>query len=374
MGPLDQNAHLKLERLLGYLAADPSNAALLIDAIETALAAGTLNTAAELVEQLSGIRPDSFEAAYFSALLAMEGRDFEKAANSLIPLVAAGAPLNARFNLAWCQAMLGDKAQALANLDFATTDTLASAAMLRLQLMHEAGDIDAAYVFGQDALERFPEDVGLLAAMATLAMDMEDVPLARHCAEKAGSHPEALAALGLLDLQGGNIESARRSLEGSLAIRDHNPRAWVGQGLVRLLEREPAAAALDMDRGAQQFGDHIGSWIGAGWAHYLAGNLDAAEQRFERALAIDPNFAESHGSLAVIDVAKGRTEAAKRRMITALRLDRNCFSALLAKIMLDADNPALARDLVEQAFSSPLDENGMTVSAFLAGLTKPTIH
>lgn len=371
---MDQAEKEKLDRLLGYLAVDPENASLLIEAIEAALACQSLEQAGRLIGDLQGLRPGSFEAGYFAAVLAMAKRDFAGAAATLAPLVAAGAPANARFNLAWCRAMLGEKPEAQELLDQATTSSLPAAAMLKVQLMHEAGDVDAAFELGKAALERFPDDTGLLAAMATLAIDLEDTALARTYAEKAGNHPEALAAVGLLDLQDGDVLAARRALEASLAVREHNPRAWVGRGMIQLLERDPAAAALDMDRGAQQFGDHIGSWIGAGWAHYLAGEIDAAKERFEHALAIDQNFAESHGSLAVIDAAKGDTESAKRRMVTALRLDRNCFSAVLAKIMLEADNPELAQKLIEQAFSTPLDDNGMTVAGFLTGLTMPTVH
>lgn len=371
---MDHVAKEKLDRLMGYLAADPDNATLLIDVIEAALAARAHEQAERLVEQLQALRPGSYEADYFASQAAMIRRDFAGAAALLEPLVAAGAPPNARFNLAWSQAMLGRKETAKSLLDQATTDSLASAAMLKMQLMHEAGDVDAAFEFGKTAMERHPDDSGLLAAMATLSIDMEDIALARFCAEKAGDHPEALAAVGLLDLQDGNVLAARRAIEASLAVRNHNPRAWVGRGLIQLLERDPAAAALDMDRGAQQFGDHIGSWIGAGWAHYLAGEIDAAKDRFEHALAIDPNFSESHGSLAVIDAAKGDAESAKRRMVTALRLDRNCFSAVLAKIMLDAGNPEVAKELIEKAFSTPLDDTGMTVAGFLTGLTMPTVH
>ncbi|MBX9645216.1 MAG: tetratricopeptide repeat protein, partial [Novosphingobium sp.] len=141
-----------------------------------------------------------------------------------------------------------------------------------------------------------------------------------------------------------------------------------------LAGQDAAAAALDLDRGAQQFGDQIGSWIAAGWAHYLAGEVDAAAQRFERALAIDHNFAESHGSLAVIDAARGDNESARRRMQTALRLDRQCFSAVMAKVMLDAASPEEAKALFDQAFNTPLNAQGMTIASYMVGMVRPTLH
>jgi tetratricopeptide (TPR) repeat protein len=371
---MQQSANTKLDQLLGFLESDPNNLHLLLDAIETALAATQLDIAERLVVRLGEIRPGSFEAGYFGGTLAMMKRDFAAATALLSPLVEAGAPPNARFNLAWSKAMLGNKGEALDLLDAETTGQIASAAMLRMQLLHEAGEFDAASEFGKAAHEQFPDDAGFNAALATLALDLEDTELARLCAARGGEHPEALAATGMLDMLDGDPIAARARFDRSIAIREHNPRAWVGRGLARLAEHDHAAAAGDLDRGAQQFGDQIGSWIAAGWAHYLSGDLDAAEQRFERAFAIDPNFAESHGSLAVIEAARGHRDAARMRMEVAMRLDRQCFSAVLAKIMLDVDDPVIARKLIEKAFNTPLSDSGLTVASYMAGMARPTVH
>ena len=367
-------ANSRLERLLGYLAVDPDNQTLIIDGIECALAANQTATAADLAGRLGELSTGSFEASYFAALVAMAERDYERAAALLEPLTGDGAPPNVMFNLAWSKGMLGAKDQALGLLGTATTNAIPAAAMLRTQLLHEAGDFEGALAFGKEVLALHPNDAGLNAAIATLALDQEDLELARACALRGSEHPEALAAMGMLAMQDGDPVKARTSFERSLAERHHNPRAWIGRGLTSLVERDPVAAAADLDCGAQQFGDHIGSWIAAGWSHYLAGDVDAAAQRFERALAIDPAFAESHGSLAVIDLARNDEGAARRRMATALRLDRNCFSAALAQAMLQASNPQVAKTLIEQAFETPLNAQGMTIAGYLAGMVRSTVH
>lgn len=364
----------RLEKLLGYLVVDPDNQTLLVDGIECALAANQTSTAADLAGRLAKIRPGSFEASYFLAMVGMAERDFDRAVAMLEPLAVDGAPPNVMFNLAWSKAMVGAKDEALGLLSAAVTKTFPAAAMLRTQLLHEAGDFEGAMAFGKEALAQYPDDTGLNAAMATLALDLEDLELARACAIRGGEHPEAMAATGMLEMQDGDPAKARASFERSLANRQHNPRAWIGRGLTSLVERNPVAATGDLDRGAQQFGDHIGSWIAAGWAHYLAGDIDAAGQRFERAMALDPAFAESHGSLAVIDIARDDLASARRRMTTALRLDRKCFSAALAQAMLQLDNPVAGRKLIEQAFETPLNAQGMTVAGYLAGMARPTIH
>lgn len=364
----------RLSRLLLYLDADPDNPALLADAVNAALAIRDLDKAQALADQLRQVVPESIEGHYLASVVAMHRQDFALADRLLTPLLERDAQPSIRFNLAWSRAMLGNKEQALELLDQATITTIAQAAMLKVQLIHEAGKFDEALALGKRALERFPDDSGLLAAMSTLALDVEDADLARQCADKAGDHPEALAAVGMLDLLDGDPETAGARFDRSLSIRQHNPRAWIGRGLAALVRHDPAAAARDIDQGAQQFGDHIGSWIAAGWAHYLAGDIAAATQRFERALSIDQRFAESHGSLAATDISIGNLDSARRRIRIAFGLDRQCFSAALAQVLLSSDNPARAQEIVEQAMTTPLGKDGLTIASYMAGLARPTVH
>lgn len=371
---MNNDAGHRLDQLLGYLDSDPDNTALIQDTIDAAISAGELDRADALCARLGTLQPQTIEATYFGGLVAMHRLDFARAADLMAPLLEREDHPNIRFNLAWSRAMLGDKDDALKLIDERTSTAIAAAAMLRVQLLHESGDFDGALVEGRQALERFPQDAGLLAAMSTLALDVEDLDLARRCVAGAGDHPEALAAAGVLELQDGDPEVARIRFDRSIALREHNPRAWIGRGLAALVQHDAARAAEDIDHGAQQFHDHIGSWIAAGWAHYLAGNIEAAHARFERAMMIDQTFAESHGSLAVIDITGGDLATARRRIRTAIGLDRNCFSAAFAQILLASDDPAQARTLVERAMTTPLSDSGLTIAGYMAGLTRPTLH
>ncbi len=371
---MNDTAPARFQRLLGYLNADPDNPALLADAIRAALDAGEPDRANALAAHLRLVTPGSVESGYLTGMVAMHRGDFAAAAGRFRDLLGVREDAATRFNLAWSLAMTGDKAAALATLTPSVVEAWPAAAMLRVQLLHEAQAFDDAMTAGKAALARFPDDRGLLAAMATLALDVDDADLARICASRAGDHPEALAALGILDLHAGNLAAAHAAFDRSIATREVNPRAWIGRGLAELAGHQPAQAAPHLDRGAQQFSDHIGSWIAAGWAWYLAGDAAAARQRFERALAIDANFAESHGSLAVVDIADGQRDAARRRMTTALRLDRACFSAALAGALLASDDPAAAAVIVERAMATPIDGGQMTIASYFARLTQPTLH
>ncbi len=364
----------RLSRLLGYLEADPLNPNILQDAVQAAIDAGDMIKAEALNRHLKDVLPGAFQNAYFAAVIAMYRREFAEAARILEALLGENDSPNVRFNLSWSQAMIGEKTEALGLLDERTITEIPSAAMLRVQLVHEAGDFDEAMALACRMLALHPDDLGLNAAIATLAIDVEDIELARQCAGKAGDHPEALAVTALLELQDGDPVTARVLFERSLALREHNPRAWIGRGLSMLLDQDPAAAAHDLDRGAGQFGDHIGSWIAAGWAHLLAGDLDAARQRFERALGIDDSFAESQGSLAVVELMRGNQDAARRRSAVAMRLDRNCFAGALAQALLSSGDPSRSREIIERAMTTPLNDRGLTMASYMTGLTKPTLH
>jgi Tfp pilus assembly protein PilF len=116
------------------------------------------------------------------------------------------------------------------------------------------------------------------------------------------------------------------------------------------------------------FEDHLGSWIAAGWAYFVQHDLATARARFEHALGLDDTFAETHGSLAVIDVIEGQIDSARRRAEVALRLDRKCASAALANMLIAsaAGDKEKARRIFELAVTMPIDPNGRTIAQALA--------
>jgi tetratricopeptide (TPR) repeat protein len=304
----------------------------------------------------------------------MQERRFADAAAAYAVLAKHDDSPALRFNRSWSLAMIGQKDAALALLDEANTMIIPAAAMLRVQLLHERGEFDAAADFARSMLDLHGDDEGFAAAVSVLAIDIEDEELARRCADKGGNHPDALASRAALSLGDGHVEAAFANFDAALAIRQHHPRAWIGRGLARLARHDSAAAASDIDRGAEQFGDHIGSWIAAGWAHFTAGDHATARARFDHALMIDDSFGETHGSLAVLDVLAGDIESAKRRTAIARRLDRESFSAMLAQTLLTQDDPTAAQAIVERAMATPINDKGQTLAHFLAGFSPPTVH
>lgn len=355
-----------LKRLLSYLAADPENQNLRIDAAERALSAGEPQVAELIFADASEALGD--RELGLLGLARMKANRFDAASQSFGELVARGIDDPAiRFNLAWSRAMEKDFEGALEQLPSEVTATIPAAAMLRVQLLHQDGKFEQAHMEARSFIETFPDDPGLAAAVSILALDVEDIELAERTAKKGGAHPDALATLGILALGDSEPAQARALFDQALDINASLPRAWIGRGLAGMLAKDPAASA-DIDRGAELFGDHIGSWIAAGWSYLITGDLEAARARFERALAIDENFGESHGSLAVVDALEGKEQEARRNCEIALRLDPDSFSGRFAKTLLIAarGNPQAAKKLITKILETPVNDRGDTAAAALA--------
>jgi tetratricopeptide (TPR) repeat protein len=351
------------------LESDPRNLMLLADTAEAALDERQPGIASDLLVRYAAIAPLPAREVNLAGLAALQARRFDQAVDAFDALFAGGADdAGVRFNLAWARSNLKDFDAALEVLDDETARTLPQAAELRVQLLHQLGAFDQAGDSARAYIELHPDHPGLMAAVSVLALDIDDEELAAACAARAGDHPDALATRGTLALGDDHAIDALALFERALDRNPASPRAWVGLGLARMLSGQTEAAPADIDKGAEIFGDHLGSWIAAGWAYFVAGDQVTSRARFETALAIDPNFAETHGSLAVLDLLAGDPDEARRKSDVALRLDRQCYSAALAKSLLaaSAGDQATAKRIFEHAAATPIGGSGRSIGQALA--------
>lgn len=362
-------AHLAM--LLSFLEQDPDNLSLIADAANAALDAGDLATTSSLLDTYQ--RQQALTPALRSlrgvALLSAER--WEEAAQIFENLLRDQGPDPATsFNLAWARGLLGDQAGVLEVIDPAVTAGVPRAAALKVQALHHLGQLDEALAQGQTLAEERPHDQDLAAALSLVATDAERFDLALRYGQASGHHPDGLATLGSLALHENRVQEALAYYDQALAGSSDNARALLGKGLGLLVVGDGPAASDYLTRSAARFGDHPGSWIAAAWAHYINSDLVSSRQAFERALAADENFAESHGGLAVLDAVEGQYESAKRRTQIALRLDRTCFSAALASSLIaeqEGDHTRAER-IRQIALNAPLGPDGRTIASALVAL------
>ncbi|MFS2319181.1 tetratricopeptide repeat protein [Maricaulis sp. D1M11] len=360
----------QLLRFLSYLETDPANANLVADTVRLALQEGQLDHAEQAFVGLAG-EALPLELMDLQGQLALARGEYPAAA-ALFQAVIDQVPDNpaVRFNLAWVRTHLADLDGADALLTAQVTAQIPQAAALKVQLLHTSGDYDAAIAIATDSLERHPDHPGLNAIVSVLAMDTEHLELARASALMAGPHPDALTTLGTLALGRQDVDDARARFEDVLSVQPRAPRALLGRGMAALLSGDYDQAIRDIDRGAEIFDRHIGSWVAAGWAHLIAGDLTTARARFETALALDHNFGETHGSLGVVALAQGRSEDARQLIRTGGRLDPQSFSVALGSAMINAldGHEDRAQAILETALTTPVTPDGETLLSAIVRL------
>lgn len=361
----------RLRRLIEFLDADPGNLDLIADAASAAFDAGNLDTAQSLLDRHRGLAELPPMLLNLNGLVALRSSRLGDAAAAFDTLIAAGVnDPSVRFNRAWVHALLGEHEQALALLDDEAVGVTPRAAALKVQMLHHLGRIEDALSTGHGLAERFPGNEDLLGALSVVAMDADDLPLAAYYAEQAGGGADALTTRGLVALNEDRAGEAMALFDDALARHPEAARAWLGKGLGLIATGQVPQGTAALQRGAEIFGDHLGSWIAVGWTQVIAKDLKAARATFEKALALDENFAESHGGLAVLDIAEGNLDGGKRRSEIALRLDKQCFGGMLARMLLNeaSGNVAAAQRIWDRALEMPAGANGKTLAEAMIGM------
>ena len=361
----------RLSRLLGFLDSDPDNLALLADAANAALDETALDQVTELVVRYRSLAEVPPALLNVEGIAAMRQGRLDEAAAIFEALRDAGHEHPAlRFNLAWVGALQKRHKDVLVLLDDNVVSTVPRAAALKIQSLHRLGRIDEAIATGQKLAEQFPNDQYLLGALSIAALDGDNLELARISAGQASGGADALTTQGLLSLNDEALEAAIRLFDRAIAEHPEAPRAWLGRGLSLLAQGYADAAAPCIDKGAELFGEHLGSWIASGWTHFMRKDLAKARRSFAIALSHDDNFAETHGGLAVLDVAEGNIESARKRTDVALRLDKECFGGILARtLLLEMDGkPELAEKIRNRTMDLPIGLDGKTLAQAMIGL------
>lgn len=358
-----------LARLLGYLEIDPANRALLGDAAKAALAARRPGVVHDLLNRYEAIAPLPSGLLNLRGMAALAEDRFEDAAPLFEHLLSAapGDPV-LRFNLAYARSMLGDYQAVIDLIDDEVAAAAPRAVALKTHALHVLGDTETAVAWGRPFAEALDGDADLMSALSVAALDNEDIDLARAYAEKAGATHEGLSTLGLLALGDQDLAQSTALFDQALEVFPDSARALMGKGLTLMLAEQPDKAAPLIDRSAEIFVDHLGTWITAGWAYFAKGDMATARQRFEHALALDDTFAESHGALAVLDIVEGNIDSARRRADVALKLDRECLSAALARsLLLTADGKPEAGERVRRiAMNLPVGVGGQSINQAMA--------
>lgn len=361
----------RLQTLLQFIEQDPKNLNLIADAAGAAFELDDVEQASALLDRYANIAELSPPLVNLRGMVALRDKRLDDAEAAFQSLIDQGvSDPSVRFNRAWVHALKDEHQAALDYLDDDVVAVTPRAASLKVQMLHHLGQLEEALAVGGGMAERFPGNDGLLGALSVAAMDADDLDLARHYAASANGGADALTTRGLIALNDSDVAQGRALFDQALAEQPNAPRAWLGKGLSLISDGDLERGIEALRKGAEIFEDHLGSWIALGWTQYMNRDLAGARGTFEHALALDDNFAETHGGLAVLDFAEGKLDEAKRRSDIALRLDKECFGGMLARILLTEanGNPAAAQRLWQKAINMPAGADGKTLAQAMIGM------
>lgn len=372
MTPHTEAPATRLGRLQHYLQEDPGNPVLLAECFDLALSCGERQRAEAILLAASEQGFDEPEWEFRRAQLCTSRRDLVGAATSLENLLSRGATQPAvvhdlayvrllQRDFAGCRALLApwmehaspDASQKL------PADVEEAVQVLWLRAMHHLQHLEEAMAWARRQHEGGALHAAAKGVASLVALDLGDFGTARSFADAAlyaGSYlPEAMVARGYVALAEGDMALARRLLERSIERNPQDGRAWSALGFLTLQLRELPLAQRQLERAVQLMPDHVGTWHALGWAALLQGSHAAALAAFRSALALDRNFAESHGAVALGFVLTGEGDKAQHHLDLADRLDPRNLTARYVRALVagEISDAASLRKLAVRLLDRP---------------------
>lgn len=354
------NTQTTVQRLLGFLADDPGNLALRADIFQAALEGADFDEAHRQAAWVLGREPVNHGWRHRLAMLDIARGELDEAALLLQALIDEGQDDPAiAYNRAYvdfARGQLALAAERLGPLVQAHAATLPQALELLLGCLHRLGRAD-------DAVALFRAHAGAansakaFGEAALAALDATQPTLALRWAERAlaldGDQHEALVAKGSLLVGRRDVPGAMALLERARARHPEDGRTWSAIGMAELMAGRLPAAREAFTRATRWMPGHVGTWHGLAWCHVFERDLAAAAAVFETALALDRNFAESHGGVAVVLALQGRREEAEAAVRRAQKLDAQGLAARYAQAVLsgEADDPVRFQQLVNEVLA-----------------------
>lgn len=334
----------RLEKLLGYLAADPSNPHLIAELIPLALRAGQPEVAQAAVSAALKKAPQDAAVRFHAGTLALATAQPGLALELFSQLLADGEVHPAiQYNAAYAAFRNSEPARALELTEAIPAELESQVPELRklqAQCLHFLERESEAVAKLLDYTAAVPDDAegwGLLAMIA--ADDSQEDVVTVASARALALNPESTLAhlgLGTIALDAREADTALRHFSFVVEKHPFNGRAWSGLAFAQTLRLELAESERSFIKAVEFMPNHIGTWHGLAWLQILRKDLIGASHSLQKAMDIDHNFAETHGSVAVIAALEGRDADARFSMRRALGLNKDCASGLYAQTLLQA--------------------------------------
>lgn len=347
----------RLNRLLDFLKQDPSNQTLLLDAISLAIEVRDIVSAQQLIKHIDSYAIDDPQVYAQATHLLLQMGQYAAAGGFGDKAIDGGITHPAVFfNTAFGHFYSGDyvdAAKLLAHLS-SEADCPASVLILHARALHHQELTEEAEPLAHRARQQEPDNLEARGLLALLQYENDNNSTALHTAhETLAEDPnqlDALIACASANFEQGNLEASRKAWLHTVEAHPDCGRAWSGLALLEFNELEFMQAEEHLKIAIQFMPDHIGTWHLLAWIYILRDDSIAARKALDKSYALDRNFGETHGGLAIVDVMDGLDDQARLGIRRALKLNPNGLSAHYAEMLLlqKAGNPAEATRLVNQ--------------------------
>ena len=151
---------------------------------------------------------------------------------------------------------------------------------------------------------------------------------------KLGVTAQRYAERGNRYLQQGNFKRAVRELEVAIAGLDKDSHLWLNYGIALVLNKQYGEAIVVLENTLVVIRDNentsqnpteiadlkVQSHYNLGLAYYHGGQTEKAIAAYQKAIQLEPNFAEAYGGLGVIYWRTGNLDAAIRHCQKAIKI------------------------------------------------------
>jgi len=329
----------RLEKLRGFLEADPKNPTLLAESADVAMQLGLAKDAHGWIERALAARPDDphMLARLANAKLALG--ETKVALEILEPLVKADPAMPLQYNYGYALLRNGRYPEAKEALTGVMKDPSAPAntAVLLTRTLHYLGELEQAIETARAYAEAHPDDAVIAGMLSLLYLDVSNWGEARRWSRQAlKGQPEnldALIATATVALADEKEDEAQRGFEKVLKAAPGTGRAWAGLATAAMMKFDIATAQKHFERAVEAMPAHFDMLNSLAWCQMLQRDYEGAKKSLERSLALNRSAANTHGALAMLAAFQGHWDEAEQHGKRARGLDPEAFGGRMVEIM-----------------------------------------
>lgn len=328
-----QELQEKLQRHLVYLAQDEKNQNLLLSVSDCYLQLDDSTQAQRYLDDAKKVSGLAFWDKQGLLYLATGEMTLAKEAFTEA-LVEEDSAVN-RYNLGFCLFLSQEFSEALIVLNSSEENDPASE-RLKAKIFHHLQRVDEAIAVLEQLFTNEEPDAETAGSLSLLHFENRNAQKAEFYANKAlelnsENYHGLLVRILLKSMRN---EVTVEEIEALQAINDNDCRLWFILGTTQMHAMNLPAAQEAFEKASKIEPDFYDNWISLGWCYLLQNNIEKAEKCYQQAVELADDLADGWGGMALIHALQNDTEESQQCLEKAQWLDAECFLSSIARIIL----------------------------------------